>query len=61
MTDFLVAVGLVLVIEGAIYAIAPDRMKGMMRQMLELPDQTLRTVGVIAAVTGVGMVWMIRG
>ena len=61
MSDFLVAIGLVLVIEGAIYAIAPDRMKTMMRQVMDVPDQTLRTVGLIAAAIGVAMVWMIRG
>ncbi len=61
MNDFLVAFGLVLVIEGAIYAIAPDRMKQMMRQMMEIPDQSLRTVGLIAAVIGLGVVWMVRG
>ncbi len=61
MSDFLVAIGLVLVIEGAIYAIAPDRMKTMMRQMMDVPDQTLRTVGLIAAAIGVAVVWMIRG
>lgn len=60
MTDLLVALGLVFVIEGLLYAIAPDGMKSMMAQMQSVPVSTLRMTGLIAMVLGVGIVWLIR-
>ncbi len=61
MSDFLTAVGLVLAIEGAIYAAAPSALKRMMMVALETPDGTLRTAGVAALALGVGIVWLVRG
>lgn len=61
MTDFLVAVGLVLAIEGSLYALAPDAMKRMIRSVLDMPDQSIRIAGLVAAVVGVLFVWLVRG
>lgn len=61
MTDFAVALGLALVLEGALYALAPDTMKAMMRKVLEAPVQTLRLTGLVAAGAGVFLVWLVRG
>lgn len=61
MSDFLVAVGLLLAIEGSLYALAPTAMKRMVRSVLEIPDQTLRTAGLAAVAAGVLFVWLIRG
>jgi len=61
MTDFIVGVALVLVIEGTLYAAAPKGMKGMMRQMQHMPDTLLRRAGLIALAIGVAIVWMVRG
>ncbi|WP_371681844.1 MULTISPECIES: DUF2065 domain-containing protein [Stappiaceae] len=55
------ALGLVLVLEGVLYALVPGGMKAIMRSALETPDQTLRLTGLIAAVIGVFLVWIIRG
>ncbi|WP_186397783.1 DUF2065 domain-containing protein [Stappia sp. P2PMeth1] len=61
MSDLWVALGLVLALEGALYALAPGAMKQAIRQMLELPEATLRTGGLIAAIIGVFIVWLVRG
>lgn len=61
MSELLTAIGLVLVLEGVLYAIAPGGMKNVMRSALETPDQTLRIAGLAAAVLGVFLVWIIRG
>ena len=61
MTDLFTALALVLVIEGLLYAIAPDGAKRMAAQALETPSSTLRIMGLIAAAIGVGLVWLIRG
>nr|WP_319383095.1 DUF2065 domain-containing protein [uncultured Roseibium sp.] len=61
MNDFVTALGLVLVIEGVLYALMPGGMKGMMRSALETSDQTLRVAGIVVAVVGLIFVWIIRG
>lgn len=61
MTDFLVALGLLAVIEGLGYALAPGPMKRALRQMLDLPEQTLRVGGLVAMAIGVAIVWAVRG
>ncbi|MEQ8666438.1 MAG: DUF2065 domain-containing protein [Rhodospirillales bacterium] len=60
-TDLIVAIGLAVALEGAVYALFPDRMKKMLLQVLAMPPSTLRAGGVLAAVTGVVIVWMVRG
>ncbi|MEC8205007.1 MAG: DUF2065 domain-containing protein [Pseudomonadota bacterium] len=52
--------GLVLVVEGVIYALFPQGMQRMMTQALEMPASTLRTGGLVAAVAGLTVVWLIR-
>jgi uncharacterized protein YjeT (DUF2065 family) len=61
VSDLWVALGLVLALEGALYALAPGAMKQAIRQMLELPEGILRTGGLIAAIIGVFIVWLVRG
>ncbi|WP_421984076.1 DUF2065 domain-containing protein [Roseibium sp.] len=61
MNDFVTALGLVLVIEGVLYALMPGGMKSMMRSALETSDQTLRVAGIVVAVLGLIFVWIIRG
>lgn len=60
MNDFLAAIGLVLVIEGAFYAGAPAAAKAMMRRGLDAPDHILRICGLAALAFGVGLVWAVR-
>ena len=60
MSDFVVALGLVLVIEGVLYALLPDAMKRMMAQVLDLPANQLRIAGLVAALVGLGIGWVVR-
>lgn len=55
------ALALVLVIEGLLYALAPDGMKEMAAIALETPAGYLRLAGLVAMTVGVGIVWVIRG
>ncbi|TBW38672.1 DUF2065 domain-containing protein [Siculibacillus lacustris] len=59
--DLIVAVGLVLAIEGAVYAAAPGPMKRLLAQMRMLPDNAFRIGGLVALVAGVAIVWAARG
>nr|WP_299817343.1 DUF2065 domain-containing protein [uncultured Roseibium sp.] len=61
MSELMTALGLVLVVEGVLYALAPGGMKAVMRSALETSDQTLRVAGLVAAGVGVFLVWIIRG
>lgn len=61
MDDFLVALGLVFVIEGLIFAGFPASAKKAMLSVLETPESTLRGIGLAAAVAGVILVWLARG
>lgn len=61
MTDLATALALILVIEGLIYAAFPNQMKRMMLTVLAMPSGSLRTVGLLAAVIGVAIVWALRG
>jgi uncharacterized protein YjeT (DUF2065 family) len=61
MTDFLVALGLLAVLEGMLYAVAPGSMKRALKQILDTPDQTIRYIGLVAMGIGVAIVWLVRG
>jgi uncharacterized protein YjeT (DUF2065 family) len=61
MTDFLAALGLVFVIEGLVFAAFPGAAKRAVAAMVDTPDQGLRLVGLLSAVFGLVMLWLVRG
>jgi len=61
MSDLWVGLALILVIEGALYALFPDAMKRMMLAAQGIPSAIIRRGGLVAAVIGVFLVWVIRG
>jgi uncharacterized protein YjeT (DUF2065 family) len=61
MKDVATAVGLVLALEGALYALFPDLMKRMAGQIIQSPGDTLRVAGVVSVALGVALVWLVRG
>jgi uncharacterized protein len=54
------ALALVLVLEGLLYATAPRAMKDMMARLATVPDESLRAAGLAATGFGVLMVWLLR-
>ncbi len=61
MKDLVVAIGLMLAIEGALYAAIPAIMKRLMRDAMKQSDAIVRWVGLASLVLGVVLVWAIRG
>jgi uncharacterized protein YjeT (DUF2065 family) len=61
MSDLVVAIGLVLAIEGLIFAAFPGAAKRMAAQALDSPEASLRIAGVVSAILGVLLVWLVRG
>jgi len=55
MDDLLAALGLVLVLEGALYALFPQQMIDMIRRLPELSPSAIRVAGLTAVVLG----WLI--
>jgi uncharacterized protein YjeT (DUF2065 family) len=61
MNDLLVAFGLVLVIEGSLWALSPSLGRKLLQATADAPEQALRMVGLLAVTAGVLVVWFMRG
>ena len=61
MLDFAVALGLVFVIEGLLFAAFPGVTKRAVAHVLETPENLLRTVGIVSAAVGLAIIWLVRG
>jgi len=61
MVDLAVAIGLVLVIEGLLWALAPRVGRKLLEATSETPESSLRLAGTLAVAVGVFIVWIARG
>ncbi|MFZ5609692.1 MAG: DUF2065 domain-containing protein [Pseudomonadota bacterium] len=61
MKDFLTALALLLVIEGAAYALFPAAIQRLMAQALAQPAHVLRGIGIAATLGGLVFLWVVRG
>ena len=57
MNELIIAFGLFLFIEGALYAIFPSKMKNMIVKLSEIKDNQLRFGGLIFLVIGFLIIW----
>ena len=57
MTELIVAIGLILFIEGLLCALFPSKIKNMSKLIEVMPTNSLRTVGMVSAVLGFVIVW----
>ncbi len=58
LTHIALAIGLVLVVEGLVIALAPSRMEELLRTLSNIPLETRRLLGLGAVALGVGLVWI---
>lgn len=58
MAYFGLAIGLVLVVEGLVFALAPSRIEDMLAAIASLPVETRRMIGLAAIAVGVLLVWL---
>jgi uncharacterized protein YjeT (DUF2065 family) len=58
--DFLIGVGVLLVIEGLMFAAMPAWMRRAMKSVLQTPDNILRITGIGTAVAGLIVIWLVR-
>ena len=61
MVDLLTALGLMFVLEGAMYALFPEGMRQMMARAIMLPPSQLRWMGLGLAVFGFVIIAVLRG
>jgi len=52
--------GLVLVIEGLVFALAPSRLDELVEMMAKLSREQRRRIGLVAVALGVGLVWLAK-
>ena len=60
MTDFLVALGLMLALEGLMLAAFPNTWRRAVQALLEAPETPLRIAGLVVGAVGVLVVFLIR-
>ena len=58
MSHVVLALGLVLAVEGLVMALAPRRIEDALRLIASLGIDQRRTVGLIALALGVALVWL---
>ena len=57
MKELVIAFGLLLFIEGLLYALFPSKMKNMLKTIERIEVNQLRTGGLIFALIGFAIVW----
>lgn len=60
MTTFLLGLGLVLVIEGLVLALAPLRLEQLLQALAAMGRDQRRLIGLLAMALGVGLVLLAR-
>jgi len=54
----ILAIGLVLVIEGLVFALAPSRLDDLLALINQIPPDTRRLIGLTAVASGTALVWL---
>ena len=57
MRELVIAIGLLLFIEGMLYALFPSKMKNMLKIVEKLPVSQLRISGLLFALIGFAIIW----
>ena len=60
MKELVIAIGLLLFIEGLLYALFPSKMKNMLKTIERLSANQLRIGGLLFAVIGFAIVWYMK-
>ena len=60
MKDLILALGLLLFIEGLFFAIFPTRIKNMLKIIEKVSETKLRTTGIFFLILGFVIVWYIK-
>ncbi|KPP85928.1 MAG: hypothetical protein HLUCCO07_03805 [Rhodobacteraceae bacterium HLUCCO07] len=56
----LLAIGLILIVEGLVYALAPSLVERMLEALREMPLEARRILGFLAILSGFVLVWVAK-
>lgn len=56
--ELLIGLAMVLLLEGSAYALFPKAMRDAMKQVLGMPVEALRLVGLLAVTIGAALYWL---
>jgi len=56
----LLAIGLVLCVEGLVFALAPSRLEDVLEALRQIPPETRRLIGLGALALGVALIWVAK-
>lgn len=56
----LLALGLVLIVEGLVYALAPSLVEQMLEVLRQMPPEARRILGFLAILSGLVLVWLAK-
>lgn len=59
-SDLLVALALLLVIEGLMPSISPGRWRETMKMIVQMDDRALRILGLVSMISGALMLYLVR-
>ncbi|SPF81061.1 DUF2065 domain-containing protein [Pseudoprimorskyibacter insulae] len=59
IADLATAIGIVLIFEGLVFALAPSYIERMLEALRLLPEEALRLLGLLSAITGLAMLWAV--
>ena len=60
MKELIIAIGLLLFIEGMLYALFPSKMKNMLKSIEKMQVDQLRIGGLLFAIIGLAIVWYVK-
>jgi len=60
MKELVIAFGLLLFIEGILYALFPSKMKNMLKKIDTINESQLRVGGLIFAIIGFVIIWYLK-
>lgn len=60
MATILLALGLVLCVEGLVFALAPQRLEDVLEALRQMPVDLRRGIGLGALALGVALVWIAK-
>ena len=61
MKEFVIAIGLVLFIEGLLCALFQSKIKNMSKLIEAMSASNLRTIGIVFSIIGFIIIWYVKG
>jgi len=58
MATVLLALGLVMIVEGLVWVLAPSLIEQMLEMLRQLPEAARRQIGLLVVVTGLILLWI---